>query len=186
MDAIRRSMPLSRRVYERLGADGLAVFMPEAMALARGETLGVYDSEPCDQDDDGTDRVIRVEAPDPGEQVETARCAQAIHAAMSALTVQERMILRGIFFDERPLRELAAELGISISYVSRVHTRALGRLKTALEAEWGYEPETARPWVRAGSVARDWIEVALEADASGQLEAIETEDIRDTEVANAA
>jgi RNA polymerase sigma factor for flagellar operon FliA len=43
-------------------------------------------------------------------------------------------LVRGRYFEGRPLEELAAELGVSKSWASRIHTQALKQLRDALQA----------------------------------------------------
>ena len=43
--------------------------------------------------------------------------------------------MQGHYIDGRNFDELAAELGLSKSWASRMHTRALGRLREALSKE---------------------------------------------------
>lgn len=117
----------------------------ESAGLARGEVLGVEDGldrrgieESDDQldppADDGAARVFRVDSTDPYQALEHASLLQALHTAMESLTLEEQRILRGLYFDERGL--VNEELGISKSWTSRIHTRALSRLKAMLAPEW--------------------------------------------------
>jgi RNA polymerase sigma factor for flagellar operon FliA len=54
--------------------------------------------------------------------------------ALSRLSARERALVRGRYFEGRPLEELAAELGVSKSWASRIHTQALKQLRDALQA----------------------------------------------------
>lgn len=54
--------------------------------------------------------------------------------ALEVLNEQERALVRGHYIEGRRFDEIARELGLSKSWASRVHTRALGRLREALEA----------------------------------------------------
>ena len=55
-------------------------------------------------------------------------------AALAALSPRERFLVRARHFDARPLDEVARELGVSKSWASRLHGRALERLREALES----------------------------------------------------
>jgi len=72
------------------------------------------------------------------EQVSAKEMAVLLRRAMdSCLTAQERqVILLRYGLDGRPpqrQREVAEELGISRSYISRIEKKALGKLRKALE-----------------------------------------------------
>lgn len=54
-------------------------------------------------------------------------------SALSSLTPRERAVVRAHYFEGRPLGEVARELGVSKSWASRIHTRALRRLRAAIE-----------------------------------------------------
>jgi RNA polymerase sigma factor for flagellar operon FliA len=56
-----------------------------------------------------------------------------VQRALTTLPEQELFLIRGHYIDGRNFDELAAELGLSKSWASRLHTRALGRMRTALE-----------------------------------------------------
>ncbi|QEY33309.1 sigma-70 family RNA polymerase sigma factor [Synechococcus sp. RSCCF101] len=49
--------------------------------------------------------------------------------ALKPLTVRERQVIRGVVFEDRPLREMARELGCSSAAVSATKRRALNRLR---------------------------------------------------------
>jgi RNA polymerase sigma factor for flagellar operon FliA len=140
--------------------EAVGVVTPQALAVSQGEMLGVEDGldrpsipdtyevdtdevEPRELDaprDDGASLVMR-EAIGAHEALETHHMHAALHAAMAQLTLQERMILRGLYFEERGL--VNRELGLSKAWTSRIHTRALRRLKDML-AEWSDVPAKPR------------------------------------------
>jgi RNA polymerase sigma factor for flagellar operon FliA len=53
--------------------------------------------------------------------------------ALSALPPRERAVIRGHYFEGRSLDALAVKLGVSKSWASRIHRRALRALRAALE-----------------------------------------------------
>lgn len=55
-----------------------------------------------------------------------------VRRAVGALGERERVVIHGMYFEDRPLAELGAELGVSRSVASRIHTHALGQLRRAL------------------------------------------------------
>jgi len=54
--------------------------------------------------------------------------------AVSHLPERMRHVVVGYFFDERPMRELAEELGVTESRISQIRAEALSLLRTALDA----------------------------------------------------
>jgi RNA polymerase sigma factor for flagellar operon FliA len=52
--------------------------------------------------------------------------------AIEALPERERLLVRGFYLEERTLDDLARQLGISKSWASRVHSKAIDRLKAVL------------------------------------------------------
>ncbi len=56
-----------------------------------------------------------------------------VNAALDLLPERERAVIEGYYFENRTIDELGAALGVSKSWASRLHTRALGMLRDALE-----------------------------------------------------
>jgi RNA polymerase sigma factor FliA len=54
---------------------------------------------------------------------------KAAVSAVDTLPERERILVRGVYFEERPLEDLAKELGVSKSWASRLHSRALDTLR---------------------------------------------------------
>lgn len=59
---------------------------------------------------------------------------QRIRLALDVLDQRERALVEGYYFEERTLEELSREMSISKSWASRICSRALGRLREALES----------------------------------------------------
>ena len=57
-----------------------------------------------------------------------------LRAALDVLPDRELKLIRGFYFEGRQFDEVAEELGISKSWGCRLHYKALGRLREALEA----------------------------------------------------
>lgn len=57
-----------------------------------------------------------------------------LFSALGTLSPREQRVVRARYFEARPLDEVAQELGVSKSWASRIHGRALRRLRAALEA----------------------------------------------------
>lgn len=146
------------RCAEAEAAAGLVAY--DAMAPGRGEAMGVHegadrpavpddDDEPrpyLDPIDDGASRVMRIDALDPESALVEQQRLASLRAAMAQLSIEERLILHGLYFDERGLVD--RELGLSKSWASRLHTRALRRLRAMLAPEWcdaASAPKQAEP-----------------------------------------
>lgn len=57
-----------------------------------------------------------------------------LHAAVQSLPDKMRQVVQGVFFEERPVVEIAAELGITQSRVSQLRTEAMALLRDGLNA----------------------------------------------------
>lgn len=55
-----------------------------------------------------------------------------VRGVLSILEPRERALIEGFYFHDRSLEDVGKELGISKSWASRLHARALGRLRDAL------------------------------------------------------
>lgn len=73
------------------------------------------------------------EPPGVDELMIAAEDAARVRGALDVLPDRERALVEGFFFEDRTLEEVGAEMGISKSWASRLCTRALGRLREALE-----------------------------------------------------
>jgi RNA polymerase sigma factor for flagellar operon FliA len=65
------------------------------------------------------------------KQHQTKREKQ-LHAVLAKLPEREAAVVKAFYFDNRVLDDIAAELGVSKSWASRIHTRALGLLRDQL------------------------------------------------------
>ena len=66
------------------------------------------------------------------EKQHGARREAQLHAVLATLPEREAAVVRGFYFEGRVLDDIAAELGVSKSWASRIHTRALGLLRDQL------------------------------------------------------
>ena len=69
----------------------------------------------------------------PEEQVMSAIDHARVRRALRALPGRELLVVQGIYFEDRVLNDIGAELSITKSGVSRIHTRALARLRAAMD-----------------------------------------------------
>ncbi len=63
-----------------------------------------------------------------------AETRQRVKRSIEGLTEVERQVILGIYFEERSLADVGQELGLSRSWLCRVHARALERLEASLRA----------------------------------------------------
>jgi RNA polymerase sigma factor for flagellar operon FliA len=63
----------------------------------------------------------------------------AIKAALASLPPRERLVVARSYFEERPLREIAEELGVTESRVCQLRAQALARLKKLPMLEYANE-----------------------------------------------
>ena len=128
LDGVRKMADLPRRAHQRLKVEGEC---PPTAA-------------PTPLDKAFTRISARLTSPSPvqgafaEESPESAllknESVARLLRALSRLSARERALVRGRYFEGRPLEELAAELGVSKSWASRIHTQALKQLRDALQA----------------------------------------------------
>lgn len=92
--------------------------------------------------------------------------------AVAALPARLRHVVVGYFFEERPMQELADELGVSESRISQMRAEALALLKDGLNAN--LDPESVPVPARRGRVARRkeayYAAVASQSDYRSRLD----------------
>lgn len=149
IDHVRKSSVLSRRAYEHLkqaeamdrvaeqagedrAADPVGRGDPESTARALEDTLGRLTAA----------FVIACVGQDENESGETPEASALgmeanlrLRAAVDGLPERERALVVGHYFEGRRFDEVAAELGVSKSWASRMHTKALERLRARIEAD---------------------------------------------------
>lgn len=71
----------------------------------------------------------------PDQRIEIEQLRVRVKAAIEKLPEKERKLLQGYYFQGKTLEEAGAEIGQSKSWASRLHARAIERLKELLEEE---------------------------------------------------
>jgi RNA polymerase sigma factor for flagellar operon FliA len=147
MDGVRKMAYLPRRVHHKRRAAEAIDWAIEA----QGEALAAHPELRSDAEktlaaiDDvlgkitatfmlaavGQDESSAPESPE--AQLIGAVEKESLRVAMKALPERELTVIRGMYFDGRNLDDIGAELGISKSWACRIHTRALGLLREALD-----------------------------------------------------
>lgn len=75
-----------------------------------------------------------------------------LHDAIHTLPERLQTVIRGCFFDERPMRDLADELGVTESRISQMRAEALTLLRDGLNAN--LDPDLLPTTPTTGAVAR--------------------------------
>ncbi len=157
IDGVRRMAYLPRRAYARLkaaealdlegeqqtelvastsasGSAGTASKDGEASLRAIDGILGRVAAAYCvaatAEGETGSDEATAT----PEQTLLRREQKERVVKALDSLPEQERALVRGHYIEGRRFDEIARELGVSKSWASRMHTRALGLLREALEA----------------------------------------------------
>ena len=113
-----------------------------------------------------TDDLVVDSDPGPEERVLHEERLAYLRAAEEALPDRLRAVVEGYFLHERPMAELAAELGVTESRISQLRAEALVLLRDGMNAQFDAVVMT-RAAVATGCVARRrhayYIEVARRA-----------------------
>ncbi|WP_166996525.1 sigma-70 family RNA polymerase sigma factor [Paramicrobacterium fandaimingii] len=90
--------------------------------------------------EDPTAQSIASEIPLPEESVLLGERLEVLEIAIKALPERMARIIRDVYFDDRPVKDIAAELGISHSAVSQQRSEAVRLLHDALNAYFVEKP----------------------------------------------
>ena len=150
----RRRIKETRAVQQTLaGALGRAASVDEvaaALGVDRETAIaGLSDSERTVSTlDDATAEFLVSGTELPGDSLLSAERLAYLHAAIAALPDKMRVIVQQVYFDDRSVKEIAVELGITHSAVSQQRAEAIRLLRDGLgthysdDAEVEYVPES--------------------------------------------
>lgn len=100
--------------------------------------------------DQGVGALSDAPTADPAQQVLGREMNAYLHDAVLALPERLRKIMVEYFFEERPMQEIADELGITVSRVSQLRAQAIRLMREGLEAQFAEAEEApVRPLGRA-------------------------------------
>ena len=147
IDGVRKTGYVSRRAHELAriaeAADGIAEQTAEDRAGKSGAQKADVEATVANIDDilARTTAAFVIEAvgqaestaPAIDEALISAEAGARVRKAVEGLPEREAKVIRDFYFKGRVLDEIAADFGVSRSWVSRMHTRGLGLLKDALE-----------------------------------------------------
>lgn len=80
----------------------------------------------------------------PHEAVEKSEAARTVCRVLKNLSEQEGKVIRGYYYDDKTLEEIGGDLGLSRSWVCRIHAQALKKLKKMLSREQMVVRQTIR------------------------------------------
>jgi RNA polymerase sigma factor FliA len=159
LDGIRKTAPLPRRAYARIRALEAALLVAEGAAEDAASSSAPLASDPVGADrrltehlsdmatamalgllaptvagEDGEPTVVDVAA-SPEEAMAQAELRQLIVDSLEHLSEDERTLVKRHYLDGERFDHVAASLGLSKSWASRLHTRAIARLTKRLRAK---------------------------------------------------
>ncbi|WP_298802770.1 sigma-70 family RNA polymerase sigma factor [uncultured Pseudokineococcus sp.] len=159
---------------ELAGAMGVGTAEVDRRRAESGVTVSSLDA-PVAGSGDGGEALARTwaegladERPGPEELALRAERMRVMGAGVAALPERLRRVVVGTFLEQRPLAEVAEELGVTESRVSQLRTEALGLLRAGMEAVLEPQrPAEAPVGVAARRREAFYADVALHAAAAG-------------------
>jgi RNA polymerase sigma factor for flagellar operon FliA len=101
------------------------------------------------------------------QRLELEQMRTRVRAAIEKLPEKERRLLQGYYFQGKTLEEAGAEIGQSKSWASRLHARAIERLKELLEEEETPSSTDTRRQSHGGSDGRHLGSAGRPAEVAG-------------------
>lgn len=101
------------------------------------------------------DDLVPSHQPDPGEVLVVRERLACLHDAIDLLPERLRIVVRGYFLAERPMAEIAVELGVTESRISQMRAEALLLMREALQRALCDDPATVVPVIRCAARRRE-------------------------------
>ena len=146
LDGVRAQGFIKRRAYAKLkayeAADSLAEDSAEATAAGGAPAL----AERAREIEDMLGKISAAyvlsalgqsderEQNTPESLIADAQDRGAVHDGLAALPDKERLLLEAVYFGGATIEEAGAKLGLSKSWASRVHAKALSRMRRKLSS----------------------------------------------------
>lgn len=125
------------KVSEREVANALGIKLERMQRVSGRAQSGVFLSleDLGNQDDEQKDllEALKGDVPDPDTALRTREMENGLAEAIAELPHRERMMISLYYFQELSLKEIGGVLGVTESRVSQMHTKALSRLKKAIQ-----------------------------------------------------
>lgn len=115
--------------------------------VSRAQVLSLHASTTTPIED-----LLPTRAPSPEDLVEHAERLTYLREAIEELPERLRVVVQDYFFAERPMADIAAELGVTDSRISQMRAEALALLRDALNH--ALEPSLVRSSGKTGGVAQ--------------------------------
>lgn len=169
-----RSVDWASRSVRRRARDLAETRNQLAVVLGRTPTLaevaratGLSEDEVAANDDDVSraqvlslqgssttpiEELVPTRAPSPEDLLEHGERLTYLREAIAELPDRLRVVVEDYFFSERPMADIAEDLGVTDSRISQMRAEALSLLRDALNHE--LEPTLVRPTGKAGGVAQ--------------------------------
>jgi hypothetical protein len=105
-----------------------------------GVTRALDSRERLDRRDDD-DQLVDRTVPEPGELLENAEMNGYLRAALDSLPERLRLIIVGLYLENRSFEELAELLGVTTSRISQLRSDAVEMIRHGIDSQ--FEPLTA-------------------------------------------
>ncbi|MDF2507448.1 MAG: flagellar biosynthesis protein FliA [Microbacterium sp.] len=167
---IKETVAVRETLTAGLGRTATAAEVATAMGVAKDvvvEALGDAARTVTTLEDPAA-RDVAADIPLPEESALVGERREVLEQAVAALPERMRRIVQGVYFDERPVKEIAEELGVTHSAVSQQRSEAIRLLRDALDR---YFAEGAAPvtTTRVSAVARDAYFTRIAEAASARI-----------------
>ena len=133
-EALTASLGRAPSVDEIAGALGVDRQTASSALADAARTVSTLDDTVADH--------LAADVPMPGDHLLASERSRYVRAAVEALPERMRLIVEAVYFGDRTVTEVAAELGITHSAVSQQRTEAVRLLRDALAAHYA-DDETA-------------------------------------------
>lgn len=146
---IKETVAVSDTLAAALGRTPSVAEIASAMATPEHEVIEALAdaARSVSSLDDDRDLDIAADIPLPEESVVLGERRAVLEQAIAALPERMRVIVYAVYFQERPVKDIAEDLGVSHSAVSQQRAEAVRLLRDALEqyfSEGGVPPVTSR------------------------------------------
>ncbi|WP_417554522.1 sigma-70 family RNA polymerase sigma factor [Microbacterium sp.] len=146
---IKETVAVSDTLAAALGRAPSVAEIATAMATSEQEVIEALAdaARSVSSLDDGRELDLVADMPLPEESAVLAERRAVLEHAVAALPERMQLIIRAVYIEERPVKDIAAELGVSHSAVSQQRSEAVRLLRDAMERyfhENGEPPITSR------------------------------------------